>query len=94
MSTPSSNAESEFSQLLQIINVSTRTISGAYNDTGLPEPSVNDRLPVQVDQQPGTKQATTTLVAACRQLIASVTEPAVYAIESCMGVSDILSFRS
>ncbi|KDQ19528.1 hypothetical protein BOTBODRAFT_28102 [Botryobasidium botryosum FD-172 SS1] len=87
MATRSTSPQSDFGQLLHLINASANVIGEAYDAVGCPHPSSNDgSTPISSDktQQAGTQQAVITLIAACRQLIASVMAPVPYAIETSM----------
>lgn len=75
----------ELFQLLQLINTSTTTVANAYRDADVPYPSVYDAFTpfsAAVHNFPHVQQATQVLVAACKQLIASVTMPAAYVAET------------
>lgn len=81
--------DSELLQLLQLITASTHTVAKAYSDAGLPHPSANDgtsRSLPKVAQDPAALQATLTLVAACKQLIASVSVPSTLASNASFAV--------
>ncbi|KDQ08320.1 hypothetical protein BOTBODRAFT_179953 [Botryobasidium botryosum FD-172 SS1] len=78
------SASSE-SELLQLITTSTRTVAQAYNHAGLPHPSASDgSTPFfpEIALQPRIRDATPTLLAPCRQLMAAVSVPAVYAMNT------------
>lgn len=81
--------DSELLQLLQLITVSTHTVAKAYSDANLPHPSANDgtaRVVPEVAQEPAVLQATLILVAACKQLIASVASPSTLAKDASLAV--------
>ncbi|KDQ16040.1 hypothetical protein BOTBODRAFT_31123 [Botryobasidium botryosum FD-172 SS1] len=89
--------QSEFLQLIQLINTSAQAVAQGYSDAGLPHPSANDGappLPAHFAAQAATHQASLTLVAACRQLIASVMAPTTYAMEIAMAYHYSVAVRA
>ncbi|KDQ19530.1 hypothetical protein BOTBODRAFT_636425 [Botryobasidium botryosum FD-172 SS1] len=90
------HAQSEFTQLLHLINTSAHTVGEAYTDAGLPHPSSNNASSLNsqhATEEPATQRAVVTLIAACRQLIASVMPPVAYAIETSLGFQHSAAVR-
>ncbi|KDQ14194.1 hypothetical protein BOTBODRAFT_174982 [Botryobasidium botryosum FD-172 SS1] len=88
--------QSEFTQLIQLINTSAHTVAQGYSDAGLPHPSANDGTPplsAHTAAQAATHQASLTLVAACRQIIASVMVPTTYVHEIAMAFHYSVAIR-
>lgn len=86
--------DSDLLQLLKLIDTSTRAVEKAYEEAGIPHPSACDgKTPFapHIAFQPAVTQTTQILVAACKQLIASVTPPPFFAKDFSFGVRNLSS---